>query len=407
MKRFLCFCLFAVLSACATPQAAGPSAVVDAPACTDGAEAWRGYLKAITNPGGADPKPLLDCAVARGHLEAMTAVGTDLTGASRGKADFEQGMSLLRAAAVAGQERAQRMLAFRYQAGKNWIGRNAYLALFWYGVANRDDPYYLAAPKTGGPLEVFRDHLSDQSKQALTQQIAAWRAGAPEPPNYTFDILITAMLRNRTSIAATAKTFNPDATLDYGLETGLPDAGLLSFFLQSSDYRAQVSDDVLEGILGKGSLLALMVRLRNLSAEGGREGEEAALNLQLFTRLGMDIRYLQPRHDTLLTRFSETRDLDQLIGAIAAASRPERQILATIATMSACSDGNAALCARSIDRLKPFITPPAFSFLIFVNAMAQCDTFAQQHACLLKNGGMGALRDIIVNDLVDFGGRSV
>lgn len=406
VKRALILVLLFLLTACVTAQEADRSAALIAPACNDGAEAWRGYLAAIANPGTADPDPLLDCAVARGQVDAMTAQGASLTSTSRDATRFERGIGLLRTAAIAGEERAQRILAYRYQAGKDWVGRNAYLALFWTDVANRDDPDDLSAPKTDGMLEIFRDHLSARSRRILAERVAAWRPGIAEPPNYTFDIMMTAVLQDGSTIAPPGRGLATEPIIDYGLRSEFPDAPLLGLMFGYNDRRDGIPEALLAEMSQKGSLLSLMLALRQIGAQDGREAEENALILQLLARLGLDVRHLRPRHDAVLQAFSKTGDLDALMREVAGASRPERPILATIASMIACNGDRTESCAETADRLGPLITQPAMNFIVLVNAMDRCDARPKRYACLFKNGGMAALRDIIVSDLVDFGGRA-
>lgn len=406
MKRALILALLSLLTACVTAQEADRPATSAAPACNDGAEAWRSYLAAIANPGTADPEPLFDCAVASGQVDAVTAQGAKLTSTSRDTTGFERGIGLLRTAAIAGEERAQRILAYRYQAGKDWIGRNAYLALFWNDVANRSDPYYLSAPKTAGILENFRDHLSVRSRQILAERVAVWRPGMAEPPNYTFDIMLTAVLRDGSTIAPPGHGLATEPIIDYGLKSKFPDAPLLGLMFGYNDRRNGIPEALLAEMSEKGSLLSLMLALRQIGAQDGREAQENALILQLLARLGLDVRHLHPRHDAVLQAFSMTGDLDALMREVAGASRPERPILATIASMIACNGDRTESCAETADRLAPLITQPAMNFIVLVNAMDRCDARPNRNACLLENGGMAALRDIIVSDLVDFGGRA-
>lgn len=417
MKRVFCLILLFLLSACVTGQGETPPAAVPADKaarsftenltdCGPGEVEWSAYLAAVAQSGAEAARPHLECAAAAGQVEAMTALGTELTEGVSNRPGFERGIGLLRAAAIAGEERAQRMLAFRYQAGKGWIGRNAYLALFWTDIANRDDPFYLSAPKTGGLLEKFRDHLSDRSRQMLAQRVTAWRPGIAEPPNYTFDILMTAVLRDSASLAWAPNGVAPEPAIDYGLRSGFPDAPLLGLMFGFRGNRDRIPDALLAEMSAKGSLTAMMLELRRIGSQKGREAEENALIYRLLARLGLDIRYLQPHHDTVLTAFSEDRNLDALLQAIAEASPPERSILATIGAMISCNPKYEDLCGPALSRVEPLITPTALNYLVFVHAMDRCDDLRKRNACLLENGGMAALRDMIVSDLIDQGGRS-
>lgn len=416
VKRVFFLTLVFILGACAATQNPPPVAEIEQPPCPDGAEAWSLYLKAAIDPLVGDAAHFRACAARAGHVEAMAEHGTQLTQWPGKQGDFEQGMDFLRKAAVAGNDAAQRQLALKYEtgrsaAGKVWIGRNAYLALFWHGVVHRDAPAEGSVPQASDLLERFRNQLSEQTQQSLSGLVAAWRPGRPEPQNFTFDILMTNVIAGPAGRSVRSERGTANAVLDHGMAAGLPDSGLLALFRGFSGDVDRVPEDLLDRLVARGSFLALTLKLRNLNAknEDGRDRarEESVLILQLLSRLGLDVRYLQPHHDTLLSRFSESGDVDQLMRSIVAASRPERQILATIAAMNACSAESARLCEPTLSKLKPLITPAALNFLVFIRAMEACRVPAEKMSCLLGNGGLTALRDIIVNDTVDLSGRSV
>ncbi|RVU36195.1 sel1 repeat family protein [Hwanghaeella grinnelliae] len=411
MNRIGVLTLLFLLSACVTAQDAPPVAAVEKAPCPETpGEAWRLHLQAVIDPSLGDASHFRDCAARTGHVDAMTSLGTQLTQWPRKPGDFERGMRFLQNAAIAGDPTAQRMLALKYGTGaygNAQTQRNAYLALFWKGVVTRDRAGQDAPPKISAMLGRYRELLSERSREGLVREIAAWRPGRPEPQHYTFDILMTNVVAGSGRNTVWSERGMADAVLDYGLAEGLPDAGLLALFRGQAGDVDRVPQDVLDSLVANGSFLALTLKLRNVTAQEGREEEELVLIVQLLSRLGLDLRYLQPQHDQLLSQFSETGDIVPLMNAIAAGSQPERQILATIAAMNACSAETTGVCDRILTRVKPLISPVALSFLDFIRAMENCTAPSEKLRCLLDNGGMTALRDIIVNDTIDLGGRSV
>ena len=144
MKRFLVLAFLSWLPACVTAQGDAPISAIEETPCPEAAKAKSLYAKQAPNPKTAGALRLRECAALAGHVVAMSSLGRHLANTPRRAGDFEQGMDFLRRAAVAGDMSAQRYLAMNYETGRTeqgeaWIGRNAYLALFWDGVTRRDD----------------------------------------------------------------------------------------------------------------------------------------------------------------------------------------------------------------------------------------------------------------------------
>lgn len=408
MKRIFLLSLLSILTACATGPNTPPASTAQIPCPKDASEAWMLYRKAAGGPATANIEQYRECAAMAGHTGAMSSLGSSLAIDPRKSGDIERGVALLKRAAAAGERAAQQYLSFVYETGrtetgKAWAGRNAYLALFWHEVRGRNDPSYRFHHSANPFLDRYRNQLSEQARRTLSREIKEWRRGQSEPPNYTFDILITSVIaRNAESTAKSEWKKITENALNYGIASNLPDAGLLALFQALNRGPGQQPMQLVDEFANKGSLLALMIK----GSLNKQNGEDAHI-LQLLSRMGLDVRHLRPLHLKLVRAFAESGDIDPLLHSIDRFSLPEQQILATTAAMVGCGKEPQGFCRSTVQKLRPFVTSVALSFFDFLNAMAECDIPSKRLSCMSGNGGNAALRDIIVNDLVDFGGRSV
>ena len=413
MRRTLVFVGMVLLAGCATPDplpGTATTATADPtpePACVDAGTAWTEYLRRVSTPGTGDPAPYRNCAASLGHDEAVEALGSALSGPQPRGPEFERGMAYLRAAAIDGSQRAQRRVADLYVGTDGWYGRNAYLALFWEGVARRNDPTYRAAPESRTVLDRYRALLSDESRWTLDRQIAAWRPGGTEPPSLAVDIWLTHVLR-ATETLSYRTSLN---IIKRARRMGLHDAGVLHLLAHGKNMSREAYRKLVIGEAKRGSLLAVGILLSIVADEPSDDVSAERVALWLFERLGLDPASMTARQFALVETFASTRDLNGLIAAVRTLSFTDRQLVGTLATMTACDPaaegGTKSGCLAAMTAFDPYLPPPARRFLTLRKSQIGCDGANELLACYLDTGGFAALRDAIANDLIDEGGRGV
>ncbi len=397
MKRCVCVFVAFLLSSCLAQTAHRASEPVPQ-TCGDRDASWTAYEAAKTAKNKVFSEFYLACAAHLNHPEAMAVLGRHLVQSVPTSSEFEKGLGFLRLSAIAGNQSAQTALSETYHSTEGWMGRNAYLAIFWESVASDKSPARVVAETSNRNLVLYWNSVGEQGQFELGGDVKRWRPGLAEPALYTIDSWLTLTID-------ALETLPPDidrAILEYGQRQGFPDWKILTLVLTQAQLSALDKDVLVAGLAAQGGYLGLSERLNEaVKATKGPNLLTDAILKQIFVRFGLDPKSIEKRHYALQKTVRRTLSMRAFARDLSSMSELDRHILATLTAYRFCYSGNDFECDEAMDILYPYATPAAKPVLRYlqINRLCRHPELTAETKCFLKNGGFGFMRKIIIDDV--------